>query len=81
MILIFFFFRFSKENKDSLDPYVYLPFGAGPRNCIGMRFAMVSMKLAIVEILQRYNFCMCDETEVRMWDVVIMLVCGCVRRV
>ncbi|XP_019717798.1 cytochrome P450, family 3, subfamily A, polypeptide 65 [Hippocampus comes] len=56
--------RFSKENKDSLDPYVYLPFGAGPRNCIGMRFAMVSMKLAIVEILQRYNFCMCDETEV-----------------
>ncbi|XP_061536129.1 cytochrome P450 3A40-like isoform X2 [Phycodurus eques] len=56
--------RFSKQNKESFDPYVYLPFGAGPRNCIGMRFALVSMKLAIVEILQRYNFCVCDETEV-----------------
>ncbi|XP_051242591.1 cytochrome P450 3A40 [Dicentrarchus labrax] len=56
--------RFSKENKETIDPYTYMPFGAGPRNCIGMRFALVMMKLAIVEVLQRYSFSVCKETEV-----------------
>ncbi|KAM4603947.1 cytochrome P450 3A40-like [Polymixia lowei] len=56
--------RFSKENKESIDPYTYMPFGAGPRNCIGMRFALLMMKLAVVEILQSFSFSMCDETEV-----------------
>uniref|UniRef100_A0AAY4BCA7 Cytochrome P450 3A n=1 Tax=Denticeps clupeoides TaxID=299321 RepID=A0AAY4BCA7_9TELE len=56
--------RFSKENKESIDPYVYMPFGAGPRNCIGMRFALVVIKLAAVELLQRYSFVTCEETQV-----------------
>lgn len=56
--------RFNKENKETIDPYIYMPFGAGPRNCIGMRFALVLMKLAIVEILQRYSFSVCKETEI-----------------
>ncbi|XP_037545765.1 cytochrome P450 3A40 [Nematolebias whitei] len=56
--------RFSKENKDKIDPYYYMPFGAGPRNCIGMRFALVMIKLAMVEILQQYSFSVCKETEI-----------------
>ncbi|XP_041656171.1 cytochrome P450 3A27-like [Cheilinus undulatus] len=56
--------RFSKENKDNIDPYAFLPFGAGPRNCIGMRFALVMMKLAMVEILQNFSFVPCKETEI-----------------
>nr|XP_042125918.1 cytochrome P450 3A4-like isoform X1 [Peromyscus maniculatus bairdii] len=56
--------RFSKENKDRINPYTYLPFGHGPRNCIGMRFAFINMKLAIVKILQNFFLSPCEETEV-----------------
>ncbi|KAM3826988.1 cytochrome P450 3A24-like [Vipera latastei] len=48
--------RFSKENKESRDPYVFLPFGAGPRNCIAMRFALLVLKMGIVVALQRFRF-------------------------
>lgn len=57
--------RFTKGNKETIDPYMYMPFGLGPRNCIGMRFAQVTMKLAIVEILQRFDVGVCEETQVR----------------
>ncbi|XP_015274888.1 PREDICTED: cytochrome P450 3A9-like [Gekko japonicus] len=56
--------KFSKENRESIDPYTYLPFGAGPRNCIGMRFALVTMKVAIVRLLQHFSFRTCKETPI-----------------
>uniref|UniRef100_A0A096M9L1 unspecific monooxygenase n=2 Tax=Poecilia formosa TaxID=48698 RepID=A0A096M9L1_POEFO len=56
--------RFSKKNKQSINPYTYLPFGIGPRNCLGMRFALVMIKLALVKVLQNYSFLVCDETEI-----------------
>ncbi|KAM5329865.1 cytochrome P450 3A12-like isoform 1-T1 [Glossophaga mutica] len=56
--------RFSKLNKDSINPYIYTPFGNGPRNCIGMRFALMNMKLAVVRILQNFSFKPCKETQI-----------------
>ncbi|XP_042124030.1 cytochrome P450 3A31-like isoform X1 [Peromyscus maniculatus bairdii] len=58
--------RFSKENKGSINPYVYLPFGNGPRNCLGMRFALMIMKLALTKVLKNFSFQPCKETQIPM---------------
>ncbi|KAH0505366.1 Cytochrome P450 3A13 [Microtus ochrogaster] len=56
--------RFSKKNENNINPYTYLPFGDGPRNCIGMRFALMNMKIALVSILQNFSFQPCKETQI-----------------
>ncbi|XP_041533949.1 cytochrome P450 3A11-like [Microtus oregoni] len=56
--------RFSKENKGSINPYVYMPFGYGPRNCIGMRFALMNIKFALTKLLQKFSFQPCKETQI-----------------
>ncbi|KAI5091214.1 cytochrome P450, family 3, subfamily A, polypeptide 65, partial [Silurus meridionalis] len=56
--------RFTQENKENIEQYAYMPFGLGPRNCIGMRFALVIIKLAVVEILQRFDISLSEETKV-----------------
>ena len=38
------------------EPYTYLPFLAGPRGCLGKHFAMLTMKLALVTLLQKFDF-------------------------
>ncbi|XP_055011952.1 thromboxane-A synthase-like isoform X1 [Boleophthalmus pectinirostris] len=56
--------RFTPEAKAARHPFVYLPFGAGPRNCVGMRLAQLEMKIALVNLFHRFTIVTCDETKV-----------------
>lgn len=47
--------RFVKSAKDARHKHAYLPFGAGPRTCIGNAFAMMEMQIALAMIVQRYR--------------------------
>jgi len=41
---------------DTRPEYAYFPFGGGPRHCIGMRFAMAELKLALATLVDRFAF-------------------------
>lgn len=57
--------RFTAEERAIHPQLAHIPFGLGPRNCIGMRFALVEAKVALIEILQRYILLRSPDTEVR----------------
>ncbi|XP_076345870.1 cytochrome P450 3A25-like isoform X4 [Tachypleus tridentatus] len=57
--------RFSVDNHDH-HPLAWQPFGHGPRNCIGMRFAQLEAKMAITRIVQKYYLMPCEKTEKKL---------------
>ncbi|KAI4464051.1 cytochrome p450 [Holotrichia oblita] len=56
--------RFNDENKGKIQPYTYMPFGLGPRNCIGSRFAILETKTIFFSMLAKFNFVTIDKTQI-----------------
>lgn len=59
--------RFHPGNRERIDRFQYLPFGAGPRVCIGAAFAMQEAIIALAMLLSRYRFDTVAET--KPWPV------------
>ncbi|XP_068081654.1 cytochrome P450 6B4-like [Anabrus simplex] len=55
--------RFTEENKAQRHNCTYLPFGEGPRICIGMRFGLQQTKLGLVTLLSKFQFSACSKTD------------------
>ncbi|CAH1104625.1 unnamed protein product [Psylliodes chrysocephalus] len=55
--------RFTDENKQKLKPYAYIPFGEGPRMCIGMRFGIMQSKVGLVSILKNFKVSLNNKTK------------------
>jgi cytochrome P450 len=48
--------RFLNGGRDRIDRYAYLPFGAGPRGCIGSAFALQEATIVVANITRNFEF-------------------------
>lgn len=55
--------RFSEDARKSRHPYTYLPFGEGPRVCVGMRFGIMQAKVGLAMLLRNFRFRTGPKTE------------------
>ncbi|KAH8344798.1 hypothetical protein KR067_007811, partial [Drosophila pandora] len=54
--------RFAPESRSQHTPMSYLPFGAGPHNCIGMGLGLLQIKLGLTYFLHQHRVELCEET-------------------
>jgi cytochrome P450 len=57
--------RFTPEQEAARPKFAYIPFGAGPRGCIGIHFAMIEAQVIVASIAQRYRVELLPDQSIR----------------
>ncbi|KAM3959527.1 uncharacterized protein ACR2FA_006460 [Aphomia sociella] len=58
--------RFLGDAKRDIKPYIYLPFGEGPRICLGMRFSRMQIVPCLITILKKYQVELTEDTPIKL---------------
>ena len=61
--------RFMPENRHKIKSYSYLPFGGGPRNCVGIRFALMEAKVCLAQLILRFRILRSYETDIPLKSI------------
>jgi cytochrome P450 len=64
--------RFSKANEKLQPPFTYLPFGAGPRGCIGGNYAMLQILMILNSLLRQYDLQLTPGQDIEPRSMVIL---------
>jgi cytochrome P450 len=64
--------RFTKANDKLRPPFTFLPFGAGPRGCIGGNYAMLQILMILRDILRTYDFQLTPGQSIQARPMVIL---------
>lgn len=57
--------RFSPENIEKVNEYCYIPFGKGPRTCIGNQFAMLEMVTGVAHLLKAFDLKILNASDIK----------------
>jgi cytochrome P450 len=64
--------RFTPERSADRPKFVYLPFGAGPRQCIGNHFALIEAHLVVATLAQRFRLRLVPNHPVEPWPLITL---------